>query len=109
MKSEPLDLDIKNEALEIITGRRQYNLTLSDIDTIEIVLNLIKQRIKSAVQGLLKDIEKLESEITDEYKNEWLNTPMKHYCISLLNECKGLIKKWFDVINEEDKSGKGYI
>ena len=59
--------------------------------------------IKSAVQGLLKDIEKLESEITDEYKNEWLNTPMKHYCISLLNECKGLVKKWFPDVFKEEK------
>ena len=59
--------------------------------------------VKSAVQGLLKDIEKLESEITDEYKNEWLNTPMKHYCISLLNECRGLVKKWLPDVAEGEK------
>ncbi|RLB78922.1 MAG: hypothetical protein DRH06_00470 [Deltaproteobacteria bacterium] len=59
--------------------------------------------VESAVSGLLKDIEKLKSEITDEYKNEWLNTAMKHYCISLLNECKGLVKKWFPDAFKEEK------
>ena len=65
---------------------------------------LLAKDVESAVSGLLKDIEKLKTEITDEYKNEWLNTAMKHYCISLLDECKQLVKKWFpDAFREEKR------
>ena len=102
MKSEPLDLDIKNEALEIITGRRQYNLTLSDIDTIEIVLNLIKQRIKSAVQGLVEELKEKQAHARVYQSDESLEF-YEGYEEGIFDAIE-LIKKWFaDVISGEEK------
>lgn len=64
----------------------------------------LEKDIKSAVQGLLRDVEKIKSEINDSYKNEWYNTAMRHYCLSILNECEKKVKKWFsDVISGEEK------
>ncbi|HDD57455.1 MAG TPA: hypothetical protein ENF43_02945 [Thermoplasmatales archaeon] len=61
----------------------------------------IRDHLKSAVQGLLKDIKKIENEVTDEYKNEFHDTITKQIVLSTLNDCKKLIKKWFaDVINK---------
>lgn len=61
----------------------------------------MNNNLKLAVQGLLKDIKKIENEVTDEFKNEFHDTITKQIVLSVLNECKKLVKKRFaDVINK---------
>lgn len=91
----------KSRLIKILEGLRRTDG--SELKMWFLNRGFLAKDVKSATQGLLKDIEKLESEIIDEYKNEWLNTAMKHYCISLLNECKGLVKKWYSDAFKEEK------
>jgi len=99
MKHEPLKG--KSRLIKILEGLRRTDG--SELKMWFLNRGFLAKDVKSAAHGLLKDIEKLESEIIDEYKNEWLNTAMKHYCISLLNECKRLVKKWFSDAFKEEK------
>ena len=93
----------KMEAFNLGRNVAMENLMTALLRIVDETEDKIKRHVKSAVSGLLKDIEKLKTEIIDEYKNEWLNTAMKHYCISLLNECKELVKKWFPNAFKEEK------
>ncbi|MCD6477612.1 MAG: hypothetical protein J7K87_01285 [Candidatus Aenigmarchaeota archaeon] len=100
MENEPLNLEKIKKLIEKCA--RDYEIfgdALIDATFID-----IREHLKSAVHGLLKDVEKIKLEINDSYKNEWYNTAMRHYCLSILNECEKKVKKWFsDVISGEEK------
>ena len=69
---------------------------LEDFDDIEAFLF---DDVKSAVEGLLKDIEKIKLGIVADYENGWCDGYLKDHCVDIAEKLKDLIKKWFkDVI-----------
>jgi len=88
MTEKPLDLE-KNKIKKWVKEDLSVKV-YADIDrAIELTINKLKQRIKSAVQGLLEDIDKIE------LTNKTL--------LDLQYEIKQKIKKWFPEANGDDR------
>lgn len=76
--------DFADEWIEIF---EQFESVDSEVQIVSFIINEIKQRINSAVQGLLKDIEK--------EKRIWKNSNQE--IENILEWCIEKIKKWFPI------------
>lgn len=65
---------------------------------IEIIL---KSDIKSAVQGLLEEINGIKECVEANYENGWISKQLKEHIIETIEEIENLIKKWFPDVVEE--------
>ncbi|MGQ4892956.1 MAG: hypothetical protein ACP6IP_10825 [Candidatus Njordarchaeia archaeon] len=113
MRAEPLDLEINREInricdyiLELLyffnlsdEDKKEFKETLNtEID--DLISRVIKQRIKSAVDGLLQEIDQREKKLASEDR---LSIGIYVDVINELENVKKLIKKWFpDVFKERD-------
>ena len=100
-KPKPLDLEEwRKKWLEL--WKEQNKLFAKKYGSVygfnfDLMLGELKQRIKSAAQGLIQDVEKMENYVTKIQKED-LTEFMKGYWKgqqNLINELKRQIKKWF--------------
>jgi len=80
-----------------------YAVELRDIEEL---FQEIKQRIKSAVRGLLKEIEELIIGWQEAMGKEEMNKAYGNGAIRSLIDAKNLIKKWFPDVLRGDKNEK---
>jgi len=80
-----------------------YAVELRDIEEL---FQEIRQRIKSAVRGLLKEIEELIIGWQEAMGKEEMNKAYGNGAIRSLIDAKNLIKKWFPDVLRGDKNEK---
>jgi len=116
MKPKPLDLEFNEKSLRngIKNDIRHTDILVSESELVDYLISLIKkerkeikQQIKSALQGLLNDIEKLNKNSRDckiisiSYK-DLENIAFENGYQLAMKKCIKLIKKWFpDVMRDE--------
>ena len=94
---KPLDLEkLEEEIIEEMNKKQPHDLQ----GEVDIVKEKVKQRIKSALQGLLKDINNVFKE--DLFSKNWnINTTLElEY--RQKKELIDLVRKWFGEVDKND-------
>ena len=66
-----------------------------------IVWNNLMEDVKSAVQGLLEEVDDIKECVEADYENGWISKRLKEHTIETIEEIESLIKKWLADVMEE--------